>query len=56
MQDLQESLDHLDVNARREDKTMDKNCVHTRDTVTNNDIMGLKKNCFGSTFTCIDIF
>lgn len=43
MQDLQESLDHLDVNARREDKTMDKNCVHTRDTVTNNDIMGLKK-------------
>lgn len=43
MQDLQESLDHLDVNARREDKTMDKNCVHTRDTVTNNDIMRLKK-------------
>lgn len=22
---------------------MDKNCVHTRDTVTNNDIMRLKK-------------
>ena len=43
MQDLQESLDHLDVNARREDKTMDKNCVHTRDTGTNNDIMRLKK-------------
>ena len=42
MQDLQESLDHLDVNARREDKTMDKNCVHTRDTGSNNDIMGLK--------------
>ena len=43
MQDLQESLDHLDVNARREDKTMDKNCVRTRDTVSKNDIMRLKK-------------